>query len=429
MSEVCFYLKEATKKGTTPIYLQFKYRNLRLKYYFGESIHPSNWNFNKQRVKSNKQTATDGQHSLNELLDTLRDIVLSTYRKGLSSGIPPLSALKQALDNFLNQNKEEDQRESLFKLAERFESGEIKNREGEEKSRNTTKTYKTVIGHLINFQKSEKYPVDFGTITLEFYRKYINYLSKLGLAQNTRAKHIQVIKAIMNEAFDLGYTTNSDHRHKKFKAAWEESDAVYLTDKEILQLFNFDLSDNKRLEQCKDLFVFGCFVGLRYSDYSSIKPENIEVETTEDGSKEYYLQVITAKTKERVVVPCNPIVLQIFEKYKSNANRLPRALSNQKFNDYIKEACQKAGLTEKGRLLTQPDLELWECISSHTARRSFASNLYLQGFPPIDLMKITGHRTEKSFLKYIRVSKLETAKRLNLHIKKNWSKATLKAVG
>jgi hypothetical protein len=46
----------------------------------------------------------------------------------------------------------------------------------------------------------------------------------------------------------------------------------------------------------------------------------------------------------------------------------------------------------------------------------------LQGFPTIDLMKITGHRTERSFLKYIRVSKLDTAKRLSEHIKANWSK-------
>ena len=55
-----------------------------------------------------------------------------------------------------------------------------------------------------------------------------------------------------------------------------------------------------------------------------------------------------------------------------------------------------------------------------------ATNYYLQGFPTIDLMKITGHKTEKAFLKYIRVSKLDTAKRLNLHIKKNWSELMLK---
>ena len=85
-------------------------------------------------------------------------------------------------------------------------------------------------------------------------------------------------------------------------------------------------------------------------------------------------------------------------------------------------------MTEKGRLLTEPDKELWQCVSSHTARRSFSTNLFLESFPTIEIMKITGHKTEKSFLKYIRVSKLDTAKRLNTHIKAMWSKKLLKVV-
>jgi integrase len=85
-----------------------------------------------------------------------------------------------------------------------------------------------------------------------------------------------------------------------------------------------------------------------------------------------------------------------------------------------------AGLTEKGRLSSDPEKELSQCISSHTARRSFATNYYLDGFPTSELMKITGHRTEKAFLKYIKVTKLDTAKRLNVHIKKRWSEKLLR---
>jgi integrase len=81
-----------------------------------------------------------------------------------------------------------------------------------------------------------------------------------------------------------------------------------------------------------------------------------------------------------------------------------------------------AELNEVGRDSARPKDILADLVSSHTARRSFATNYYLQGFPTIDLMKITGHRTERSFLKYIRVSKLDTAKRLSEHIKANWSK-------
>jgi len=118
-------------------------------------------------------------------------------------------------------------------------------------------------------------------------------------------------------------------------------------------------------------------------------------------------------------------VLDIFKKYERNRNRLPNAISNQKFNEYLKEVCKLAGLTEKGRLSTEPNLELWECVSSHTARRSMATNYYLQGFPTVDLMKITGHTTEKVFLNYIKSTKLDTAKRLSKHIKA-WSEKVLK---
>jgi len=180
---------------------------------------------------------------------------------------------------------------------------------------------------------------------------------------------------------------------------------------------------NKKLDQIRGLFVFGCFVGLRFSDYSDVKKDNI---VQIDG--DYFIKMITKKTHDLVIIPCNPVVMQIFQKYETNHNRLPKSISNQKFNDYIKDACKAAGLTETGRLSTAPEKELWDCISSHTARRSFATNYFLEGFPTIDLMKITGHQTEKAFLKYIRVTKLDTAKRLSEHIKKNWSGKLLKVV-
>jgi integrase len=186
-------------------------------------------------------------------------------------------------------------------------------------------------------------------------------------------------------------------------------------------LYKFDFSNTKRLENVRDLFVFGAWVGLRFSDFSNIMPENI-IEI--DG--EYFIKIVTQKTKELVIIPCHPIVLNIFEKYRHNPNKLPNTISNQKFNDYIKDVFKAAELNEKGRLANDINLELWQCVSSHTARRSFATNYYLQGFPVIDLMKITGHKTEKAFMKYIRISKLDAAKRLSSHMKKMWSEKMLK---
>jgi len=436
MPTVNFYLKKAEEStGKSLIKLRCKYNGNDLIFTFGQSIDPKNWDSKKQRVKSNRQTTADGQYSLNDLLDNLEQVLNQTYHSELKNGIPDPAVLKHKLIQFIKKKDDQKPEDDFYSLAERFISGEIKHR-GKDKAHGTLKPYKTVLGHIKAFEVKQRYPVSFDTINLNFYYKYMSYLKAIpqkdkegniirhGLAQNTMAKHVQIIKTFMNEAIDQGYTTNVQFRNRKFSVNWVETDSVYLTDKELIHLFDYDLSSNKRLEQVRDLFIFGCYVGLRFSDYSNVKPENII-----DVDGERFIRINTQKTGEQVVIPCSPIVLRIFDKYASNPNNLPKALSNQKFNNYIKEVCREAGFNAKGRLITDPDKELWECVSSHTARRSFATNLFLEGFPSIQLMKITGHRTEKAFLNYIKVSKLDTAKQLSKHIQLKWSEKILKAVG
>ncbi len=425
MSEVNFYLKDPKKEGDTPIYLKFLYNGKILKYYIGQSIDKNKWNANKQRVKNNKLTTADGKRYLNDLLDNLAKECMIAYNEALKDGIPAPETLREKLVAFVNQNDNQDKKNKItfFGLIERFAKNEIKHK-GMDKSVNTIKSYVTTQAHLKDFAKKEsEYSrgLDFEDINLDFYYKYVSFLKSKNLGQNTISKNIQIIKVFMSEAVDLGYTENMKFKHKKFAVSRVDTDAVYLTDDELTTLYKHDFSKDKKLEAVRDLFIFGCFVGLRFSDYSTIKPENI---VTIEG--DCFIKQITQKTGELVIIPCNPVVMEIFEKYKNNPNRLPRAISNQKFNEYIKDACKEAGLKEIGRLATAPKLELWETISSHTARRSFATNLYLDGFPTIDIMKVTGHRTEKAFMKYIRVSKLDTAMRMSKHIKNNWNLKLLK---
>ena len=117
------------------------------------------------------------------------------------------------------------------------------------------------------------------------------------------------------------------------------------------------------------------------------------------------------------------MVDKILEKYNGE---LPVSISNQKFNQYIKEVCKHAGLNSmvsksitKGGIPRSKNYKKWELVSSHTARRSFATNLYNSGFPTISIMAVTGHKTEKAFLLYIRVTPEEHAKKLREHWQKN----------
>lgn len=418
--EVHFRLKKEDASGKCSIYLQYIYNGNRLFYSFGQTVKLADWNPGKQRVKKKETTTDDGKFALNDLLDNLKRICEKTYNESLKNGIPSPAILKKALEDFVNQNHHDQSGPTIYTLADRFINGEIKNK-GKEKSKGSLQNYAAVVKHLKEFEAKTKVPVSFDGITLDFFYKYTSYLkNECKLAVNTIAKDISILKVFMGEAVDLGYTTNMQFKHSKFSFSEEETDQVYLTEQELHKLYKFEIANDK-LRQVKDLFVFGAWVGLRFSDFSNIKPENI-VKIEGD----HFIKIITQKTKELVIIPCNPVVLDIFHKYTHNTNKLPKTLSNQKFNNYIKEVCKLAGMDEKGRLSTRPDLMLYEAVSSHTARRSFATNYYLQGFPTLDLMKITGHKTEKAFLKYIRVSKLDTAKRLNAHIKKNWSEKMMR---
>jgi integrase len=423
MATVNFYLKEPTSEVETPIFLQFKYKGQRFKYSIGQSIHPANWNPKKQRVKNTRATTKEGDALINDLLEGLSKKVENTYKGSL--GIPVPSEFKRVLDEYRDEQSNSggrgESKQSFFGLIDRFINNEILHK-GKERVYNTIKSYKTTKGHLEEFEKKNKYKITFDSINLDFYYQFVSFLKKKGLAPNSIGKDIKDIKTFMREAVDMELTDNLQFEKSKFSVIREETHAVYLKESEIIKLYQCDLSSQPRLEQVRDLFVFGCFVGLRFSDFSDVKPENVQ-----EIDSELFLRVKTKKMGNRVTIPCNQIVKEIFKKYDSMPNKLPRAISNQKFNDYVKEACKIAGLVEKGRLENNTELELWESISSHTARRSFATNLYNEGFPVLDIMKITGHKTEKAFLRYIKFSDEDSAKKLSAHNKKkDWSKILLK---
>ncbi|HEY6976612.1 MAG TPA: site-specific integrase [Chitinophagaceae bacterium] len=445
MATANFYLKKDHPKANEAlIILQMKYSGVRLVFSTKQKIEVKNWNAKKQRVKNNNQATNDGLYFINDLLDNLSKLAEKTYVSLLKKGIPTTDQIKEVLTAFMNKNNDDEKKRSsrptLFNLIDRFISGEITVK-GAQKSKHTLKTYRTVKTRLLDFQEKVKYPVDFETINLDFFYKYVNHLSKPSkytvkdgtrkgkvihleaLAQNSKAKNIQVLKTFMSEGVDLGYTNNLIFKHRKFSVSWEEVESVCLTRKEVLTLFRTRMEP--RLERIKDIFVVGCCTALRYSDFSTIKPEYIV-----DIDGDLFIRIFkTQKTKESVIIPCDPIVMEIFDKYAQEKNRLPRSVSNQKMNEYIKEACREAGLTEKGRLQEDPEKELCDCISSHTARRTCLTNLYLEGFPIIELMKISGHRKTESLLSYLKVSKLDAAKKLADHFKKQreWQEKLSKA--
>lgn len=156
------------------------------------------------------------------------------------------------------------------------------------------------------------------------------------------------------------------------------------------------------------MFLIGCYTGLRVSDFSRLSAAHIG----------RHITIKTHKTGIPVVIPIHPVVREIIE----SGFDLTNTISDQKFNEQIKELCRLAGITEdvlinknEGGKNVEKIIPKYKLVSSHTARRSFATNAYKAGVPTIAIMKITGHTKESTFLKYIKVSAQENAEMLSRH--------------
>ncbi|NBB22792.1 tyrosine-type recombinase/integrase [Runella sp. CRIBMP] len=280
----------------------------------------------------------------------------------------------------------------------------------------TIQRYNTTKQLLQDFQKVYSRNIDFDTIDLDFYKDLNAYMVNVkDYKPATLGKHVSTLKTFLREATEEGINTNLKYQSKAFKAVEDDSDSIYLTEQELAAMYALDLSAEPRLDKVRDLFLIGANTGLRFSDFTTIKAHNLKKVT--NG---YNLEVIQYKTKEKVVIPVNDTVMAILSKYK---NVLPEPISNQKFNDYIKEIAQRVPALQaletkvfvKGGKEVEETCAKWELVTTHTARRSFSSNAYLSGKPTLAIMAITGHQTEKSFMRYIKTSKNEHAELMRKH--------------
>jgi integrase len=174
-----------------------------------------------------------------------------------------------------------------------------------------------------------------------------------------------------------------------------------------------DLSDNKPFEVARDIFLIGCYTAQRFSDYSRINSTNIKVV---NGGK--VIDLIQKKTGSQVRIPIRPELETILKKYDYN----PPKTYEQKVNERIKLVCAKANINElieieeiRGGLKVKQQIAKHLLIKTHTARRTGATLMFLAGIPSISIMKITGHKTERDFLLYIRVTNAENAQTLINH--------------
>ena len=428
MENVRFKLKSfqtgitPTKQKETLISLYFSYvyykylkndkkKYIPMVYSTGLKIKPYQWNNNKYRANDKCYD----YENLNDKLDDIETIVKKLYRT--NKNITP-EQLKKLLNIKLHPEKVNfSEIQTLNKFIDKFindiKTGEKKTPKGTNYKQGTIETYNSFNKSFQLFQKKVRKIYDFNDITMDFYKSYTSYLSKNEFSPNTIGKHIKTLKTIMNDAKELKLHSNTEYTNKAFKTINNKVENIYLSETEIKKLYYLDLSRQHHLELARDVFLVGCYTAQRFSDYSIINKNNIK-----KYNNVKYIELIQKKTNEKVIIPIRAELNNILKKYDYN---LPKNYE-QKVNKYIKNIGKLAEInsptdieTNKGGLQIKKQVPKYELITTHTARRSGATNMYLAGVPALDIMKITGHRTESSFSRYIKATKQETAEKLSLH--------------
>ena len=413
MARIRFILRNSSAEGLHTIYVTSRFgRNEKLMYALPLKCEPIFWDAARGRVKSSMYCVY--RDEVNEALDSL-DEKIRTQMTGIvrEGGELSKDGLVRFLDIYLGKVKVRAAtfHEFFEEFIEACRTRTNSKRGGQVVTYNTRREYTRTLIYIRQYEESKGVRLEFSDIDQDFLVSFVGFLQGLNKATNTIAHKVICIKAVMRAAMERGLTYNE--RWRFYRNATEQTESVALSEEELRRIHDHDFSGNGRLERVRDLFLVGCWTGLRFSDVTRIRREHIH-----DG----FIDITQSKTYGQVVIPLHPVVTEMLEKYGWS---LPTDISNQKFNDYIKEVCREVGLkegfmksiTRGGRCVTTR-YEKWQLVSSHTARRSFATNLYKSGFPSISIMQITGHKTETAFLKYIKVTKQEHARLLAEHWKR-----------
>lgn len=412
MASFRYYTRQPIN-GKSSIYFRLSYGGYEIvkgkkkytpfEYYISESIEPKFWDKKEGKAKR-KGFAQFAE--FNAMLENIKNDVLNIVRRLVNDEIELNNdTIKVEVDKLLNREVEtsKSQKMELMEFIRYFIATS-------DRTEGTKKTYRRVEKDLIEYQERHKVKLTFDKIDVDFHTSYIKDLKASNYAPNTIGVRIKILKTFMNEAYERDLHKNLDYQKRMFAKPNEETKAVYLNAEELNSIYNLNLSKNTTLDNVRDWFLIGAYTGLRFSDLGKLTKDNLTKST---------IEITTQKTDTSVSIPMHPIVSNILNKHN---NSLPRLMSNAKFNMYIKEVAELAKINEpilieqtKGNLKTKQTVSKHTLISAHTARRSFATNAFIAGVPPIQIMKLTGHKTEASFMKYIKISNEENAKQLQLH--------------
>lgn len=401
MASIKFFIRNSETEKETSISLKARLPfKKELVYTTGLKIAPKYWDVKHQKIR-NKIEVSNIRDLINNRLNNIRAFTEEKVTSLKISDELTKDRLKEELDIYFKRTIVEKKVDTLYEYVDLLVENSKKR-----VSKVTWQTYNRTLELLKDFEKFEKFKITFKSINIDFYYQFIDYLENIEeMSVNTVGKQIKNVKMFMNTANDDGYTNCVGHKHKHFKVLKEESFQIYLTEKELNSIYELEYELDSVEDRVRDLFLMGAYTGQRISDWKKLNKENIVV-----YDKTKCFKITQTKTRAEVIIPLHPIVKSILDKRKGVS---PKFVNEQDINQKIKRIAEKAKIKEKVR--EKGNLPKFDLVSSHTARRSFCTNAYKSGMDSLAIMQLSGHKTEKSFLTYIKISNQEFAVRIANH--------------
>lgn len=418
MAKINFYLKGAVAKATLeslkkgekeifnsymqkplPLILYCSYEGQRVSIPMGVSIQPKYWDSKRMMVKE----SVDTPKSLENINEDISQVV-----KSAKAHIDEIKSFKKVLkkENLLSAVKQNDTNPNKkvkflgFIEAVNYFINNHKKKNEFDLDVNTIKNYTALKNHLEDFI-SKYYPsLHWSDINKDFMRQFQDYFyNEKGCYDNTVTKYLKIMKTFIRYIMKEG--VKIDMEALEFKVEEFEPPVIVLELAEIEKLIHYEFKD-RNLGTVRDVFIFMCWTGQRYSDIKQIKRSDI---TTQNGNPVWL--VTTEKTKESLIVPLTEYALEILDKYKDYYNPVP-SICDQHFNRQLKLMAKEAELNRLVRVIKrkrgvpiQTSEPLYSIITSHIGRKSFITNALILGMTELQVKKISGHKDDRSFRRYV----------------------------
>lgn len=403
---IIFALERRKKDGVlitenVPIRMRVIYNSKRIEIATGYRIDASKWDSDLQQVKRGctnklKQSATEINADLQRYGSEMQKIFKEFEIKEL---IPTPEQIK---DIFNSRLRNEEQPEGIC-FMQAFD--EFVSERGVQNSwtHSTYEKFAAVKNHLLEFNPSVSFEL-FDEVGLN---KYVLFLrDKRKMRNSTIENQLSFLKWFLRWSFGKGYTTLTAYETFKPKLKSTQKKVIFLTWDELTRLRECEIPESKQyLERVRDVFLFCCFTGLRYSDVFNLRRSDI---------KEDHIEITTVKTADSLIIELNKHSRSILEKYENVVFEKDKALpviSNQRMNDYLKELAELARIDEPiretyyiGNKRIDEVTPKYALLSTHAGRRTFICNALSLGIPANVVMKWTGHSDYKAMKPYIDIA-------------------------